>query len=370
MIRGREAGSCCVRGIWDRISRRKIIESHDTTTVLNRYLTTVHLTFMGVGATVGVGIYVLVGVAAKDTAGPGLLISFMLAALLTMINAVIFAEFGARIPTTGASYTYVYESLCEGLAFIVGWLILLGYFTSGAVGCRAWSGYFDSLFDGAVHNLTRELFGTINVGPPLSDHVDIVASLLEIVAMVIVALGIHTSSTVNAVLSMISVGVLLFVTVMGLVLGDISNVVNKDHGGFFPFGFTGVVVATSSCFYAYNGYDVICMSAEESKTPAKSIPRAILIELIIVTLLYAGASFSLMMLTPYYLIDTRAPIPSAFEIRGIIWAKYVVTIGPVLGIGNLSLLNLYSTSRHIYCMSNDGLLLTFCGRVNRRSQVP
>ncbi|KAK6177191.1 hypothetical protein SNE40_015345 [Patella caerulea] len=356
--------------LWYRMTRRKTIESSDTTTALNRYLSTFHLTFMGVGATVGVGIYVLVGVAAKEYAGPGMLISFILAGIVTLMNALCFVEFGSRIPKTGGSYTYVYESMGEIMAFLVGWIILLGYLTSGAIGCRAWSGYFDSLFDGAIHNKTVDIFGTINLGPPFSHSLDLVAFCFELTVLFIVSLGIHASAKVNFVLSMVSISVLLFVTIMGFIFGNIENVINKDHGGFFPFGVKGVIVATSACFYAFQGFDVICLSAEESKTPLKSIPRAILFELIIVTLLYAGSSFSLIMLAPVYLIDTKAPIPSAFAVNNIQWAKYVVTIGPVLGISNLSLLNLYSTSRHAYCMANDGLFLKVFGVVHKKTQVP
>ncbi|XP_067658420.1 cationic amino acid transporter 4-like isoform X2 [Haliotis asinina] len=354
----------------NRMRKKKVISEHDHSTELKRCLTTTHLTFMGVGCTVGVGIYVLVGVAAKEYAGPGVLLSFLLAGLVTVINAICFAEFGARIPKTGASYTYVYESACELLAFLVGWMALVGYITSGAIAARAWSGYLDSLFNNNVHESTVQALGKVTLGPPFSESLDFLACAYEIVVIIIISLGVQASAFISTLLAGVSVCVLLFVTIMGLVIGDFRNITNTEHGGFLPYGIGGVLAGTAACFYAFQGFDIICMSAEECKTPSKSIPRAIFSELLIVTLLYVGSSCGLILLVPYSKIDVRAPLPSAFAYKHIEWAKYVVSIGPTLGISNLNILNLYNLSRHVYCMSSDGLFMKAFLKVNRTTKVP
>ncbi|XP_046546203.1 cationic amino acid transporter 4-like isoform X2 [Haliotis rubra] len=354
----------------NRMKKKKVISEHDHSTELKRCLTTTHLTFMGVGCTVGVGIYVLVGVAAKEYAGPGVLLSFLMAGLVTVINAICFAEFGARIPKTGATYTYVYESASELLAFLVGWMTLVGYITSGAIAARAWSGYLDSLFNNYIHESTVHTLGKVTLGPPFSESLDFLACAYEIVVIVIISLGVQASAFISTVLAGVSVCVLLFVTIMGLVIGDYRNITNTEHGGFLPFGIGGVMAGTAACFYAFQGFNIICMSAEECKTPGKSIPRAIFSELLIVTLLYVGSSCGLILLVPYSKIDIRAPLPSAFAYKHIEWAKYVVSIGPTLGISNLNILNLYNISRHVYCMSSDGLFMKAFLKVNRTTKVP
>ncbi|XP_071111929.1 cationic amino acid transporter 4-like [Haliotis cracherodii] len=359
-----------LRLLWTRMMKKKIISEHDHSTELKRCLTTTHLTFMGVGSTVGVGIYVLVGVAAKEYAGPGVLLSFLVAGIVTVINAICFAEFGARIPKTGGTYTYVYESACELLAFLVGWIALVGSLTSGAIAARAWSGYLDSLFNNYIHETTDHYIGKVTLGPPFSEHLDFLACAYEIVVILIISLDVHVSAFISTVSACVSVCVLLFVTVMGLVVGDYSNIINTEHGGFLPFGIGGVMAGIAACFYAFQGFSIICMSAEECKTPGKSIPRAIFSELLIVTLLYVGSSCGLILLVPYSQIDTRAPLPSAFAYKHLEWAKYVVSIGPTLGISNLNILNLYSLSRHVYCMSSDGLFLKAFLSVNRTTKVP
>ncbi|XP_041378018.1 cationic amino acid transporter 4-like [Gigantopelta aegis] len=353
-----------------RALQKKTIHQDDHATDLRRSLTTCQLTFIGVGSTVGVGIYLLAGVAAKEYAGPGVLVSFVLAGVVTMVNAVCYAEFGARVPKTGALYTYVYESACEFLAFQVAWIKIIITLTGGAITARAWSGYVDSLFDNIIQNKTTQYLGKVTLGEPFSEKLDFLAFSFELIVIGVISLWVHTSATLTTILAVVISSVLVFVTSMGFVYGDFANIANVDHGGFLPFGFAGVLAGTSACFYAYSGFDTICMSAEEAKTPSKSVPRAIFLEMVLVTLLYAGTACALIMLVPYWKINTTAPIPMAFDSRGIHWATYIVSIGPVLGFSNLVMVNLFNLSRQIYVLAADGLFFSPFLYINKRTKVP
>ncbi|KAL5015466.1 hypothetical protein ScPMuIL_009736 [Solemya velum] len=356
--------------VWRRVMRKKQMPPHDETTQFRRCLSTTRLTMIGLGSTVGVGIYVLIGVATKEYAGPAVLLSFLIAGLTTLLNALCFAEFAGKTPITGAFYTFAYQHIGEAVAFLVGWSQLLMYYTSNATTARAWSGYLDSLFDSAVKNYTIQTFGRWEMGPPFGEFPDFLAVAVIAIVVIITSVGINFSSLFNAVFAGISVSILLFATFVGFAYADTNNWKNPDHGGFMPFGISGVFAGASACFYAYSGYDMISMSAEEAKSPEKSIPRAIVIELIIVMVLYLITACSFTLMVPYWQIDTRAPFPSAFALNGITWAKYIVAIGPVLALTNLSLLGMYGTSRQTYIMSKDGLLFQSFSYVNKRTKTP
>lgn len=235
---------------------------------------------------------------------------------------------------------------------------------------RAWSGYVDSLFHGAVRNWTVSTLGEVSLGQPFAPTLDLLACSYIVVTTVVVAMGVYVSATVTTILSIVSILVLLFVSVMGLVIGHADNIANTDHGGFLPMGLGGVLAGTSACYYAFSGFDVICMSAEEARDPVKSVPKAIILELLLVTVLYCGASAALIAIVPYWSIDVMAPLPQAFQARGVIWAKYIVTIGPALGISNLNILNMYNITRHVYCMAMDGLMFEVLARVNGWTKSP
>lgn len=244
------------------------------------------------------------------------------------------------------------------------------YYTSNATTARAWSGYLDSLFDSAMKNYTIATVGRFEMGPPFGEFPDFLAIVVVVIVVIIASIGINFSSLFNSIFAGISISILLFATVVGFSYADINNWKNPDHGGFAPFGLSGIFAGASACFYAYQGYDMISMSAEEAKSPEKSIPRAIFIELLIVMVVYAITACSFTLMVPYWEIDTRAPFPSAFALKGVTWAKYIVAIGPVLALTNLLLLGVYGTSRQTYIMSKDGLLFQSFSYVNKRTKTP
>lgn len=241
---------------------------------------------------------------------------------------------------------------------------------SGAVGARAWSGLIDSLFNNTIQSFFDDKIGHIDLGPPFARSLDWIAFAYYLIITIVVSCNIRFSSVVNTVLAIITVGVLIFVTGSGFILGDVKKIADPEEGGFLPYGLGGVIVGASAGFYAFSGFDSICISAEEAKNPSKSVPRAILLELAIVTVVYCGAAIGTLCLIPYSKIDVRAPIPSAFAYHGIIWGQYIVTIGPIFAITNMNVLNLYTVSRLAYRMAEDGVFFEKFSYVNPRTKVP
>ncbi|XP_076472429.1 cationic amino acid transporter 4-like [Babylonia areolata] len=367
----RECGAR-LRHVWRRAGRQKEVEGEGDAhhTSLRRCLSTLQMTAVGLGSTIGVGIYVLLGVAIRDYAGPGVVLSFLGAGLVVLTNAVIFAEFGSYIPHTGAAYTYMYWAVGELAAFLTGWMGLFSLTCSAATGARAWSGFVDSLFNNSIQTFLDSSVGQLELGPPFARSLDWMAFTFFLVLTLVVSCNVQCSSFINTVLAVLTTGVLVFIAIAGLIVGDLSRLADPDNGGFLPYGMSGVVTGASAAFFAFNGFDSICISAEEAKDPVKSVPRAILIELLIVTVVYSGAAVGTVCLIPYKDIDLRAPIPSAFAYQGMTWARIIVTVGPVIAMTNLSLMSLYAQSRIFYRMAKDGLLFRRFAHINPVTKVP
>ena len=187
--------------------------------------------------------------------------------------------------------------------------------------------------------------------------------------MIISSIGVNFSSKVNTALAALSGSLLILIACVGLFYADSKNWFNVE-GGFFPHGIGGVLKAAAACFYAFQGFEIIGFSSEETKNPKKVIPRAMIGTLIIVTILYMGVAISFSLMVPYTHINKNAPFPGAFAFHEVTWIKYIVAIGPMFALFNLCILELYTISRTIYSMSTDGLLFKFCSKVNEKTKVP
>ena len=252
-------------------TRRKHLTSKDLEhTELRRCLSTLDLTALGVGSTLGAGVYVVTGQVAKLHAGPAIFLSFAIAALASILSGLCYAELGARVPKAGSAYLYTYVTIGELCAFVVGWNLVLEYILSAASVARAWSAFFDSLFGNYVHNAVIDVLGKIKVHG-LSEYADILAFIFVIIVTLVLASGVKQSSSVNWIFTSINILVIIFVTIAGLAYADVKNWDN-----FMSFGFNGVIAGAATCFYAFIGFDTIASSGEEAKTPSKSIPKAII----------------------------------------------------------------------------------------------
>ncbi|KAJ8285822.1 hypothetical protein GJAV_G00031300 [Gymnothorax javanicus] len=360
----------CAPGVrfCQKLNRLKILDDDVMATSLKRCLSTVDLALLGVGGMVGSGLYVLTGTVAKDTAGPAVVLSFLIAGVASLLAALCYAEFGARVPKTGSAYMFTYLSMGEIWAFLIGWNIILEYMIGGAAVARAWSGYLDSIFNHAIQNFTESHIMRWDV-PFIAHYPDMLAAGILLVATFFISFGVRVSSWLNHIFSVVSMVVIVFILIFGFVLADPANWSQKE-GGFAPFGVSGVLAGTATCFFAFVGFDVIASSSEEAKNPQKAVPIATAIALALATTAYILVSTVLTLMVPWHTLDPNSALSDAFYRRGHSWAGFIVAIGSICAMNTVLLSNLFSLPRIVYAMAEDGLFFSVFSRVNPVTKVP
>ncbi|XP_062310284.1 cationic amino acid transporter 4 [Osmerus eperlanus] len=366
--------AACTRGcapavrLCQKLNRLKTLDDDMMSTSLKRCLSTVDLAMLGVGGMVGSGLYVLTGTVAKDTAGPAVVLSFLIAGFASLLAAFCYAEFGARVPKTGSAYMFTYVSVGEIWAFLIGWNVILEYMIGGAAVARAWSGYLDSMFNHTIQNFTETHILRWEV-PFLAHYPDLLAAGILVIATFFISFGVQVSSWLNHIFSTVSMVVIVFILVFGFMLAEPANWSQKE-GGFAPFGVSGVMAGTATCFYAFVGFDVIAASSEEARNPQKAIPIATAISLGMAATAYILVSTVLTLMVPWHTLDPNSALSDAFFRRGYAWAGYIVAIGSICAMNTVLLSNLFSLPRIVYAMAEDGLFFSFFSRVNPLTKVP
>jgi amino acid transporter len=313
---------------WRVLTRKKILDPVTTEqSELGRVLNTVDLTALGVGSTLGVGVYVLAGHVAKDTAGPAVVISFLIATIASVFAGLCYAEFGARTPRAGSAYIYSYVCVGEFVAFVIGWNLILEYVIGSASVARGLSLYLDTLINDTLKDTFRDIapLGDVDF---LSKYFDFFAFGVSLILAVALAFGLKESSWVNNIFTLLNLAVVAFVIVAGgmnakgenwRLPANASN--PDDHGGFMPFGVEGMIKGAATCFYGFVGFDCIATTGEEVKNPKKAIPVAIVLSLFIIFLAYFGTSTVVTLMLPYY--DQVCTVP--FLLSGFV---LFLSLGP------------------------------------------
>jgi len=368
-----------MREVLRRFSRRKHLDTTSSAgSSLARCLTTWDLTLLGVGSTLGVGVYVLAGGVARDTAGPSVVLSFLIAGFASALSGLCYAEFGSRVPRAGSAYVYSYVTVGELAAFVIGWNLILEYVIGTASVARGYSGYLDSLLNNTMKNAYKSVMPISE--PFLAEYPDFTAFSITMVLALLLSLGVKESSRFNNIFTILNLGVVLFVTVVGLSQADSSNwslefsnstkEELQSDGGFFPFGVSGTLSGAATCFYGFVGFDAIATTGEETQNPQKSIPVAIIISLSLVALAYTGISSTLTLMVPYYLQDPSAPLPAAFNHLGLRWAGWVVAVGALFGLSTSLLGAMFPLPRVVYAMASDGMVPRRLARVHSSTKTP
>uniref|UniRef100_A0ACD5X3R1 Uncharacterized protein n=1 Tax=Avena sativa TaxID=4498 RepID=A0ACD5X3R1_AVESA len=335
---------------------------------LAKELSVTQLIAIGVGSTVGAGVYVLVGTVAREHSGPALTLSFLIAGIAAALSAFCYAELASRCPSAGSAYHYSYICVGEGVAWLIGWALILEYTIGGSAVARGISPNL-ALFFGGPNSLPWIL--ARHELPWLDVVVDPCAAALVLLVTGLLCVGIKESTYVQGIVTILNCCVMLFVIIAGSYIGFQTGWVGyKVSGGFLPYGVNGMLSGSATVFFAYIGFDSVASTAEEVKNPQRDLPLGIGTALSICCTLYMLVSVVIVGLVPYFAMDPDTPISSAFARHGMQWAMYLVTSGAVLALCSTLMGSILPQPRILMAMARDGLLPSFFADVSEKTQVP
>ena len=374
---------------------------------LKRALGPINLITLGIGAIIGAGIFVLTGQAAAQSAGPAIVLSFILSGIICAFAGLCYAEFASLIPIAGSAYTYGYATLGEIFAWIIGWDLILEYAFGAATVASGWSGYVVSFLEDFGIHLGPKWIATpgtqlvfynnhwasiMSVQPLLTaagidrstlPHAtgvfNVVAFLGIAAATFILIVGIKESANFNSAVVILKVAiVLVFIGVAGMYVfrhpavaaANWHPFIPPNTGKFGDFGWSGVARGAAVIFFAYIGFDAVSTAAQEAKNPQKDMPIGIIGSLVICTVLYILVSGLLTAVVPYTALNVAAPVAIGIDATGVRWGSLLVKAGAVAGLGSVMLVMLLGQSRVFYSMSRDGLLPHWAGAIHPRFRTP
>jgi APA family basic amino acid/polyamine antiporter len=366
------------------LATKSIAELHEQESSgnqLRRALTATQLTLLGIGGVIGTGIFVLTGVAAANNAGPALPLSFIVAGLGCTFAGLCYAEFAAMIPVSGSAYSYSYATLGEGIAWFIGWNLVLEYLFAVATVSVGWSGYVVSLLDQLhIHIPDALSHAPIDQGADAL-HLRFTGAIINLPAILIVAaiasicyIGIKQSAVFNSVIVTIKVTVIVLFILFGVSYINTDNwhpFVPPNAGSWGVYGPSGILAASGVIFFAYIGFDAISTAAQESKNPQRDMPIGILASLIVCTILYVIVSSVLTGMVSYKELNVSAPVALALDkYPGLHWLGIPVKLGAIFGMTSVMLVMTIAQARIFFAMARDGLLPTWFGRVHPRFRTP
>ncbi len=329
---------------------------------LSRSLTRLDLVVIGVAQIIGAGIFVISGVGVK-IAGPGILLSFLVAGLACTLAALCYAELASMMPQAGSAYTYAFAIFGELPAWIIGWDLVLEYGMGAATVAAGWSFYFQDLLK--AYGVALPVWAA---GPPLSAPgrvINLPAALIVIFFSILLVFRTRLNALVARWIVIVKLGVIAFILALG-----VGQVKPGNWLPLTPYGGASVIQAAALVFFAYLGFDVVSVTAEESRDPARDVPFGIIGSLTVCSLIYLAVALVLVGMVPYQYIDPDAPFSAAFRQVGMPWAGDVVAIGAMVGITSVFYMLLLAQPRILFAMARDGLLPQRVARLHPRYQTP
>jgi APA family basic amino acid/polyamine antiporter len=355
-------------------------EASDTAHGLRRVLGPWHLIFLGIGAIVGAGIFVITGHAAAQYAGPAVTLSFVLAALTCSFAGLCYAEFASLIPIAGSAYTYAYATLGEFFAWIIGWDLILEYSLGATAVSIGWSGYMVSLlrdlgihFPAALADAPFSFNPQQNLWTATGSLFNLPAFLIVVLITGLLVVGIRESATVNVVIVFLKITVILVFIGAGVFFIKPSlwqPFIPANQGQFGFFGLSGILRGAGVMFFAYLGFDAVSTVAQEARNPKKDMPRGILGSLAICTVIYIAFSLVLTGVVSYKELNVAAPVAVAIDAMRLFWLSPLIKVAAVVGLISVMIVQLMGQPRIFFSMATDGLLPRAASKVHPKFRTP
>lgn len=357
-----------------------LVRELETGPKLNRVLGVGALTAIGLGSTIGTGIFILTGTVAADHAGPALTLSLLIAAIGSAFAAICYAEFAAMIPVSGSAYTYAYATLGEAVAWIIGWNLSLEYLMSASAVAVGWSEYVVNILGDWGITFPQALTNApLGKGP--SGHIALTGAIVNLPAVLIILamgwilyVGVRESSRANTIMVIIKVAVILLFIFAGMAYVDTSNwqpYIPPNDGKFGHFGWSGVLQGAGIIFFSYIGFDAASTTAREARNPQRDLPLGILATLIISTVLYIGMAMVMTGMVPYAQLGAAAPVAVALDAHPqLSWLGNLVKLGAIAGMTSVILMSLLGQPRILLAMADDGLVPPAMRKVHPKYRTP
>lgn len=340
--------------------------AHGAAGHLKRGIGTFELTMIGVGSTIGTGIFFVLSQAVPES-GPSVIVSFIIAGIAAGLAAVCYAELASAVPVAGSSYSYAYTTLGEAVAVAVAACLLLEYGVATAAVSVGWSGYVNKL----LHNVFGfQLPRALSAAPWDSDpgYVNLPAVILIAMCALLLIRGASESARVNAIMVMTKLGVLGMFVIIAFTAFDTNQL--KD---FAPFGVSGIGAAAGTIFFSFIGLDAVSTAGEEVKDPQKTMPRALIAALAIVTAVYVLVALAALGTQPWRAFAGQEDAGLATILDNVThqgWASTILCAGAVISIFTVTLITMYGQTRILYAMARDGLLSSRFAMLNTRTMTP
>jgi APA family basic amino acid/polyamine antiporter len=382
---------------------------------LKRVLSASNLVFLGIGAIIGAGIFVLTGTAAAQFAGPAIVLSFVLAGAGCLFAGLCYAEFASMIPVAGSAYTYGYATLGELVAWIIGWDLILEYLFAASTVAVGWAGYFTAFLSEIGIMLPAQLVGApfdvqgthtlirsqlcvdqasggiavdavshtpVRIADCVAKGFELGHGFLNIPAMglvllltVLLVVGIKESARFNNAIVIVKLAIVLMVIGFGIKYVNTANwqpFIPENTGESGHFGWSGILRGAGVIFFAYIGFDAVSTAAQEAKNPQRDLPIGILGSLAVCTVLYIAMALVMTGIAHYSELNVPHPVFVAIQKAGpgLAWLGYLVNVGAIAGLASVVLVMLMGQPRIFYSMSRDGLLPPLFSKVHPKFRTP
>ncbi|MFZ0820593.1 MAG: amino acid permease [Candidatus Acidiferrales bacterium] len=366
-------------GLFSTKSLERIQAESESKNELRRSLGASSLIALGVGGIIGAGIFTLTGVAAATKAGPGLVISFILAAIGCVFAGLCYSEFSTMIPIAGSAYTYAYATMGELIAWIIGWDLVLEYSVGAATVSIGWSQTLAALLRTLGINLparwSASPFQSITMPDGSMTHgiLNLPAVLIVVAVSALLIIGIRESAGVNNVIVFLKVGVILTFIAIGwsyIKPANLTPMIPQNTGHFGDFGYSGLLAGAGVIFFAYIGFDAVSTAAQEAKLPKRDMPIGIIGSLLVCTVLFILYTHVLTGMVPYRELNVAAPLSLALTQIPYGWLSIMMNVAVLMGLTSVMLVMLLGQSRVFFSMANDRLLPKLFRDVHPRFRTP